>query len=88
MRIQGEYTAQSWTPADSARAHELWAEYQTKHDLTDRLGQAAGADPRTGDVWFGESAKGIWLALRDQGIARPLYYFRVGQPTYGMMRRR
>jgi hypothetical protein len=78
--------SKNWSAADSAKARQLWAEYQKQHDLSDRQGQAAGIDPQTGEVWFGESAKDIWLALQAQGKARPLFYVRVGQPSYGHMR--
>jgi hypothetical protein len=77
--------APNWSSADSAKAKQLWAEYQEQHDVADRKGQAVGIDPHTGEVWFGASAKDIWLALEAQGKARPLFYARVGQPTYGRM---
>ena len=53
----------NWSPAETERALQLWAEYQQQHDLTARLGQTAGIDPVSGRVWFGKSAKEIALVL-------------------------
>jgi hypothetical protein len=72
-----------WTEADTAKASEVWAEYQRQHDVSARIGQAVGIDPVSGRVWFGESAKDIVLNLEAEGIHAPLFFLRVGQDYYG-----
>ena len=42
----------NWTDADSAKAQEIWADYQQQHDLSSRTGQTAGIDPASGRIWF------------------------------------
>lgn len=44
-----------WKPEQTERARRFWDEYQKTHDVSDRMGQAVGIDPVTGNVWFGES---------------------------------
>ena len=34
-----------WTEADTAKALQIWADYQRDHDVSDRVGQAVGIDP-------------------------------------------
>ena len=46
----------SWTEVDSRNAERIWAEYQKQHDITERIGQTAGIDPKSGQIWFGDSA--------------------------------
>ena len=72
----------NWSPAQKERALQLWAEYQQQNDLTARLGQTAGIDPVSGRVWFGKSAKDIWLQQDAEGIDAPCYYVRVGKDYY------
>jgi hypothetical protein len=74
-------TAQ-WTPDRTTRAKRIWNEYQQTHDLSDRTGQAAGIDPETGDVWFGEDALDIVRQRRAKGLDSPLFFERVGSATY------
>ncbi len=68
--------------ADVARAQQIWAEYQQHHDVSDRKGQAAGIDPFTGRVWFGESGLDIWRQLDAEGIDTPVFLVRVGFDYY------
>ena len=35
-----------WTEADSRTCKQIWAAYQKQHDITDRIGQTAGIDPK------------------------------------------
>jgi hypothetical protein len=74
--------AQRMSDADLDRAELIWAEYQRTHDLSGRVGQAVGIDPISGRVWFGESALDIVSQCRAEGIAAPLFFARVGYPTY------
>jgi hypothetical protein len=71
-----------WTEADTARAREIWAEYQRQHDISDRLGQAVGIDPISGRVWFGESAVAIRQQLDEAGMSNLLFFLRVGSDYY------
>lgn len=70
------------TDEDVARAEEIWEEYQKAHNVSDRKGQAAGIDPNTGEVWFGESALDIVDQREAQGLDSPLLFVRVGYPAY------
>lgn len=72
----------AFTEEDLAEAKRIWEEYQAKHDLSDRIGQAAGIDPQTGQVWFGESALDIVEQRRVQNLDSPLFFERVGYPAY------
>lgn len=38
------------TVVDTARAREIWAEYQCQHDVSDRMGQAVGIEPISGRI--------------------------------------
>lgn len=70
------------TPAEIARAKAIWVEYQRGHDLSGRTGQAAGIDPGTGEVWIGDSAAEIFHRRSAQGLDSPLFFERIGFPTY------
>jgi hypothetical protein len=71
-----------WTPADTKRAQQIWAEFAAQNDLSSCMGQAAGIDPASGRIWFGESASDIFHQLKASGEAVPLFFVRVGQPSY------
>ena len=71
-----------WTQSDTQRAQQIWAEFASKIDLSNRLGQAAGIDPASGRIWFGESALDIVDQMKAAGEAVPLFFVRVGYPTY------
>ncbi|MBM3995635.1 MAG: hypothetical protein FJ303_16005 [Planctomycetes bacterium] len=71
-----------WTDADSARAQQIWSEYQRRHDLSGKIGQTAGIEPISGAIWFGDSIQDV-IAQRDAGgSAAPLFFIRVGSETY------
>lgn len=72
----------SMSPAEIKHAKEIWADYQRTHDVSDRKGQAAGIDPRTGEVWLGESAIDIDQQRKLKGLSSPLFIERIGSPTY------
>ena len=67
---------------DVDRAEQIWAEYKAKHDLSARLGEAAGIDPVSGRIWFGESIVDISRQLEAEGLDIPLFFVRVGYRTY------
>ena len=44
-----------WTHTDSREAKHIWEEYQKQHNLSDRIGQTVGIDPKSKRIWFGTS---------------------------------
>ena len=46
----------NWTEADSRNAKRIWTEYQKQYDITEHIGQTAGIDPKSGRIWFSDSA--------------------------------
>ena len=71
-----------WTEADSRNAKRIWAEYQKQHDITERIGQTAGIDPKNGRIWFGDSALEIVKKRETEGLTSPLFFQRVGYEAY------
>ena len=63
----------NWTEADSRNAKRIWAEYQKQHDITERIGQTAGIDPKSERIWFGDSAIEIVEHRRAEGLTSPLF---------------
>ena len=51
----------NWEQADSHEAKQIWAEYQKQHNLSDRIGQTVGIDPKSRRIWFGSSIRDIVL---------------------------
>ena len=72
----------TWTEDATTEAKRIWTEYQEEHDLSDRQGQAAGIDPVSGRIWFGESGLDVVRKMRAEGIDRPLFFVRVGRDYY------
>ncbi len=75
-------TPESWDETNSVKANQIWAEYQQQHDLSDRLGQTAGIDPRSGRIWFGKSVRDIINQRDAEGLLSPLFFERIGSETY------
>jgi len=74
--------ASTWTESDTAKAEQIWSEYQEHHDLSDGIGKPAGIDPHTGRVWIGESIQDV-LSQRDaDGLDSLLFFERIGSETY------
>ena len=71
-----------WEESDSAKARQIWMDYQRQHDLSARIGQTAGIDPRSGRIWFGESILDIVSQRDAEGLDSPLFFERVGFDTY------
>ena len=44
-----------WSQKDSYKAKQIWEEYQKQHNLSDRIGQTVGIDPKSKRIWFGTS---------------------------------
>jgi len=72
----------SWSDERIEAAKRIWEEYQKSHDVTERKGQAAGIEPETGDVWFGTDIIDIANQREAHGLSSPLFFVRVGYPTY------
>jgi len=71
-----------WIESDTERALRFWEAYQRQHDVSDRIGQTAGVDPLSGQIWFGASAKDIVGQMDAEGVTTPLYFVRVGADHY------
>ena len=70
------------SPADVAKAKQIWAEYRQGHDLSRRIGQTAAIDPQSGRIWFGESIREIVSQRDAEGLDAPLVFERVGSEVY------
>jgi hypothetical protein len=64
------------------RAKEIWAQYQREHDVSARIGQTVGIDPKSGRLWFGECALDVVARRNADGIDSPLFFERVGYGAY------
>lgn len=71
-----------WTKADSRKCKQIWAEYQEQYDITDHIGQTAGIDPKSGRIWFGDSALEIVKKRETESLTSPLFFERVGYEAY------
>jgi hypothetical protein len=74
--------ATPWKEGYTERAEQIWEEYQRTHDVSELAGKTAGIDPKSGRVWFGESALDIVERLEQEGLDAPLYFVRVGSSYY------
>ena len=72
----------NWTAADTARAKEIWADYQRAHDVSGRLGQTVGIDPVSGHIWFGDSIADVVSQRDTDRVDSSLFFERVGAETY------
>ena len=72
----------NWEQADSYKAKQIWEEYQKQHNLSDRIGQTAGIDPKSKRICFGSSIRDIVLKRTSEGWNSPLFFQRVGSETY------
>jgi hypothetical protein len=71
-----------WSEADTAEAKRVWHDYQKTHDVTPFKGQAAGIEPESRRVWFGESGLDVVQKMKAEGLDRPLFFVRVGYDSY------
>jgi len=82
-----EATADPGIPtADAASAWQMWEAYQRTHDTRHVRGKAVGVDPRTGEVFFGETSTEIVNTLIGRGRRPLLVFWRVGSRYYGRLR--
>ena len=72
----------NWEQADSHKAKQIWEEYQKQHNLSDRIGQTVGIDPKNKRIWFGSSIRDIVVKRTSEGLSSPLFFQRVGSETY------
>ena len=75
-------TASTWTESDTAKAEQIWSDYQERHDLSACIGKTAGIDPNTGRVWIGESIQDVLSQRNADGIDSLLFFERIGSKTY------
>lgn len=75
-------TARRLTPQDVERAEALWLEYLRSHPIIAEEGSAAGIDPDSGRIWFGESIVDIAAQQEAEGVYIPLHFVRLGSETY------
>jgi hypothetical protein len=75
-------SAALWTEGDTSRALRFWAEYQSCHEIADRLGQTVGIAPSDGRIWFGSDALDVVRKRDADGVTEPLYIVRVGRDYY------
>lgn len=70
---------QRLSPADLARAKQVWERYQQEHDLSAHHGRVAAIDPASGRVVLADAVLDIILPMQEQqGYFTPLHYVRVG----------
>ena len=74
--------ASTWTKSDTAKAGQVWSDYQKQHDLSTCLGKTAGIDPNTGRVWIGESIQNVLSQRNADGIDSLLFFERIGSKAY------
>jgi hypothetical protein len=67
---------------DVDRAKAIWDDFQKQHDITPLIDQAAGIEPISGRIWFGESGLEIRKQMLADGIDAPFYCVRVGYDYY------
>ena len=65
-------------PVDTARAKEIWAEYQKKHDISSLRGQFAAIEPKSGRVWIAPDALDLIDLKEKDGNTEPVYMICVG----------
>jgi hypothetical protein len=71
-----------WTPADTEKAQQIWADYQRGHDVSDKVGMTAGIEPQSGRIWLGKSIGDVIAQGNAEGIEAPLFFERIGFKTY------
>ena len=59
------------------RAKQIWEEYQKQHNLSDRIGQTAGIDPKSERIWFGSSEQEIVMGRKSKGLNSLLFFKQV-----------
>jgi hypothetical protein len=67
---------------DVDRAKAIWDDFQKDHDIGPLVDQAAGIEPESGRIWFGESGLEIRQKMLADGIDAPFYCVRVGYDHY------
>jgi streptogramin lyase len=72
----------TWKPEFTPRALELWEDYQRQHDLSSQVGMVAAIDPVSGRVWIDESGVDVVAQMRSEGADLPVYFVRIGYPSF------
>jgi hypothetical protein len=71
-----------WKPEYTARAREIWEEFQRRNDLSAQTGKVAAIDPVSGRVWIDESGVDVAEQMALEGVNSPVYLVRVGYGSY------
>jgi hypothetical protein len=77
-----EVATATWKPEDTARAQQIWEEFQQQHDLSDQRGKVAAIDPESGRVWIGDSGVDVARKMQAEGVDAPVYLVRVGSDYF------
>lgn len=76
-------TQTEFTDADTQKAIEIWDEYQKTHDVSALHGSAVGIEPKSGRVFFGDTATDIMIQReKAEGVWEPMFFLRVGFDYY------
>lgn len=71
-----------WEKNGTAKAKDIWAEYQNHHDLSGRVGQVAGIGPVSKKNWIANSIPEIIKQRDSEGKKCLLLFERIGAKTY------
>lgn len=74
--------APTWTESDTAKAEQIWSNYQKQHDLSNHVGKTAGIDPHSARVWIGESIQDVLSQRNAEGSEALLFFERIGSKIY------
>jgi hypothetical protein len=77
-----EMTTATWKPEYTARAQQIWEEYQRQNDLSHQRGKVAAIDPESERVWIGDSGVEIAQQMQAEGVNAPVYLVRVGSSHF------
>jgi hypothetical protein len=72
----------TWSETDTAKAKQIWSNYQQHHDLSLDVGNTAGIDPRSGRIWIGNSIQDVISQRNAEGVDSLLFFERIGSETY------
>jgi hypothetical protein len=75
-------TYSTWTESATAKAEQIWSEFQHQHDLSGGAGKTADIDPNTGHVWIGESIPDVLAKRNADGVSSLLFFERIGSKAY------
>lgn len=68
----------NWTPEDTQQAEQIWADYRKTHNLSNSEGKVAGIDPKSGQIWIGDSG----VDVAEQADGTPVFFVRIGDDYF------